>query len=227
MTKHGAVQWYDSESVSDVYGPVTFDPALEYYAKNYLGTSVLQLIVITLVLLGVGLFLFGCIFGYFVGKCSSGPKREGQDMPEPEFEPTSRPTENVPPVGPQQAGHPEPSAPPPPPPEPAERPQPRVPPPPPPEPEATEGSWRGIFRDVYCSVPGKMYKSELGDHFHLSPMCQSGFRSAYTPVKGYKVCLHCMRTHSFTLYNVPTADEGAGHGSSSGSHSSCIAQRRR
>ena len=93
MTKHGAVRWYDSEGVSGGYVPVTFDPALEYYAKTYLGFSVLQLIFIMLAFIGVGLFLFGFILGYFVGKYSNRPKYESQDMPEPEFEPTARTTE--------------------------------------------------------------------------------------------------------------------------------------
>ena len=100
MTKHGAVQWYDSEGASGGYGPVTFDPALEYYAKTYLGFSVLRLIVIMLVLVGVGLVLFGFILGYLVGKYSNKSKRESQDMPEPEFEPTARATESSPPSSP-------------------------------------------------------------------------------------------------------------------------------
>ena len=202
MPKHGAVQWYDSGSIDDVHGPVTFDPALEYYAKNYLGTSVLQLIVITLVLLGVSLFLFGFILGYFVGKHSNKPKHESQDMPEPELEPTAKATESSPPVDPQPTERGEPSAPPPPPPEPAERARSRVPPPPPPEVEH-----RGIFRGVYCSMPNKLYKTEQGEHFHISRDCQSGLRHAYYEVKGFTVCAHCMRKHGFTIYRQP-ADGG-------------------
>ena len=202
MTKHGAVQWYDSEGASGGYGPVTFDPALEYYAKTYLGFSVLRLIVIMLVLVGVGLVLFGFILGYLVGKYSNKSKRESQDMPEPEFEPTARATESSPPVDPQPTERGEPSAPPPPPPESAERARSRVPPPPPPEVEH-----RGIFRGVYCSMPNKLYKTEQGEHFHISRDCQSGLRHAYYEVKGFTVCAHCMRKHGFTIYRQP-ADDG-------------------
>ena len=202
MTKHGAVRWYDSEGVSGGYVPVTFDPALEYYAKTYLGFSVLQLIFIMLAFIGVGLVLFGFILGYLVGKYSSKPKCESQDMPEPELEPTAKATESSPPVDPQPTERGEPSAPPPPPPEPAERARSRVPPPPPPEVEH-----RGIFRGVYCSMPNKLYKTEQGEHFHISRDCQSGLRHAYYEVEGFTVCAHCMRKHGFTIYRQP-ADGG-------------------
>ena len=229
MTKHGAVQWYDSEGASSGYGPVTFDPALEYYAKNYLGISVLQIIVVMFVLVGFGLFVFGCIFGYLVGKCLNGPKRESQEIPEPgpepEFEPRPSAAEPARSVDPPRAESPEPSAPPPPPPpepdERHERHQPRAPPPPPPtsvpEPERT---WRGTFGGIYCSVPGKLYKTEKGDHFHLSEACGSGYRKACTPVKGYDVCLHCMRAHGFSLFQPPTGESAVpGYGRSQGSGS--------
>ena len=180
MYQHGVA----TGSMEDVSALGIFDPTLEYYAQNYLGTNLLRLIVAILGLLGICLFLFGGIVGYSVAVCLGVTKNKAQahvrgsrpvpeeNTSEPELEPTARPPEPPPAVDPQQAGRDQASA----------------PPPPPPEPEPIGACFRGVYKGVYCTIPAKMWKSKAGDHFHLQSDCQSGLRHAYEPktnVKAY------------------------------------------
>ena len=189
MYQHGVA----TGSMEDAAPLGIFDPTLEYYAQNYLGTNLLRLIGALLGLLGICLFLLGGFVGYGVAVCwgisSSKPRgtweqnrsASAENPPEPEREPTARAPEVPPAVDPEQAGRGQPSA------------------PPPPETEPTSECFWGQFQGEQCKIPAVFWKSEGGDHVHLRKKCPSGFRKTmdHDRIKACKVCLHCMRSHGF------------------------------